>query len=197
VLVAKALPAIAQGFTKLSTNDAEEAVVDRAIEHLLAADGNEALDVRIPVACAGLEMLGWTVLQRQGWIEPDAMRRMEAAPSKRLLLRWAGVPTTIPDSFDALIARGDERHRGAGGPEVIWGVRNRLVHAPKRLDSPEWPRQEELREAWQLSSWYLELVVLRVLGYDGKYWSRLRLGRYGADVEPVPWAAPATSTNGS
>ena len=94
ILVAKALPAIAKGFAKLSTNDAEEAVVDRAIEHLLAADGNEALDVRIPVACAGLEMLGWTVLQRHGWVEPDAMRRMEAAPSTRLLLRWAGVPTT-------------------------------------------------------------------------------------------------------
>ena len=101
----------------------------------------------------------------------------------------------IPDGFDALIARGDERHPGAGGPEVIWGVRNRLVHAPKARQ-PRMAPPKEWGESWQLSTWYLELVVLRRLSYDGKYGSRLRLDRYGADAEPVPWAAPTASTNG-
>jgi hypothetical protein len=55
ILVASALPAIANGFTEPSTDEAMEAVVDRAIQHLLAADGSEALDVRVRVACAGLE----------------------------------------------------------------------------------------------------------------------------------------------
>jgi hypothetical protein len=43
-LVARVLPEIAQGFAALSTDEATEAVVERAIQHLLAADGSEALD---------------------------------------------------------------------------------------------------------------------------------------------------------
>jgi hypothetical protein len=172
-------------------------VVGRAIEHLLAGDGNEALDVRVPVACAGIEMLGWAILQRHGWADKDVLEKMSAAAMARLLLRWAGVPATIPDGFDALAARRDSRHRGGGGPEVLLGVRNKLVHPPNRLDNPEWPNSEELAECWQLANWLLELVVLRVLRYEGQYWSRLRLGRYGADVEPVPWTAGCAAANGS
>ncbi|MDX6708811.1 MAG: hypothetical protein QOI48_4657 [Solirubrobacteraceae bacterium] len=52
----------------------------------------------------------------------------------------------------------------------------------------EWPSSAELKESWQLANWYLELAVLRELDYEGKYWSRLRLGRQAADLEPVPWA---------
>ena len=195
-LVAGALPTIAEGFARLYEEDeAMGVVVGRAIEHLLAADGNEALDVRVPVACAGIDMLGWAILQRHGWAEKDVVDKMPAAAVTRLLLQWAGVPTTIPDGFDALTARRDERHRGAGGPEVLWGVRNKLVHPPNRLDNPEWPSSEELAECWQLANWFLELVVLRVLGYEDQYWSRLRLGRYGADVEQVPWAAERAAAN--
>ena len=197
-LVAGALPVIAEGFARLSEEDeAMEVVVGRAINHLLAADGNEMLDVRVPVACAGIEMLGWAILQRHGWAEKDVLERMPAAAMTRLLLRWSGIPAAIPDGFDALAARRDRRHRGGGGPEVLWGVRNRLVHPPNRLDNPEWPSSQAQAESWQLANWFLELVVLRVLGYEGQYWSRLRLGRYGADVEQVPWTAGCAAANGS
>lgn len=164
-----------------------EAVVHRAVNQLLAADGTEALDVRVPVACAGLEMLGWALLQRHGWVEADILRRMDAAAITRLLLSWAGIPACIPDGF-ASLARRQDSGGSERGPEVVFAIRNRLLHPPKRLDSPEWPGAQDLREAWQLATWYLELVLLRVLGYDGDYWCRLRPGRYGADVEPVPWA---------
>ena len=86
ILVANALPAIAAGFTQVASDPAMEAVVERAINQLLAADGTEALDVRVPVACAGLEMLGWAVLQRHGWVEAETLQRMSAAALTRLLL---------------------------------------------------------------------------------------------------------------
>ena len=189
-LVVGALPAVAEGFARLFEQDeAMGVVVGRAIEHLLAADGNEALDVRVPVSCAGIETLGWAILQRHSWVDRDVSEKMPAAAMTRLLLRWAGVPAAIPVGFAALAARRDSRHRGGGGPEVLSGVRNKLVHPPNRLDSPEWPSSEELAECWQLANWFRELVVLRALGYQGQYWSRLRLGTYGADLEQVPWSA--------
>ncbi|MGH7485499.1 MAG: hypothetical protein ACREMY_07830, partial [bacterium] len=74
------------------------------------------------------------------------------------------------------------------GPEVVFNIRNGLIHPPKDLQDPAWPNVDELFEAWQLATWQLQLVLLRVLGYEGDYWSRLRLGRSEMDVEPVPWA---------
>lgn len=197
-LVATALPAIAAGFEQLSTNQATEAVVDRAISRLLAADGDEVLDVRVPVACSGLELLAWEVLQRHGWVRGELINepRFTAAASTRLLLQWAGIPVDIPSGFDRLAARArDHGQTDRGGPEALFEVRNRLLHPPKpkQLNDFEWPTAEELIESWQLANWYLELVILRILGYEGKYWSRLRLGRYSADIQPVPWAPGAQS----
>ena len=58
----------------------------------------------------------------------------------------------------------------------------------KRIEEPEWPNRNELLETWQLATWYLELAVLRLLGYEGEYLSRLRLGGWEFDTETVPWS---------
>lgn len=70
---------------------------------------------------------------------------------------------------------------------MIFDVRNDLVHPPRRLSDPEWPTSDELLEAWQLATWYLELVILRVLGYNGEYVNRLQLHGWAGQTEQVPW----------
>jgi hypothetical protein len=177
-LVAKVLPEIAMGFTRLSTSENKEIVVARAIEHLLAADAIRALDVQIPVACTGLELLAWA----------QRLEVTDATKTMRRLLVAAQVPTVIPEAFDALIARCDDKHQD--GPAVLNEVRNRLVHPPRAL-SLEFPSPQARRQAWQLAAWYLELTVLHALGYQGRYGSRLRLSRHDADISPVPWSSAA------
>ena len=59
---------------------------------------------------------------------------------------------------------------------------------PKRIDEPEWPDRDQLLETWQLATWYLELALLRLLGYEGEYLSRLQLGGSDLDTETVPWS---------
>jgi hypothetical protein len=49
----------------------------------------------------------------------------------------------------------------------------------------EWPDQNELLEAWQLATWYLELAVVRLLGYQGEYVLPLRLEGWIEDTEIV------------
>jgi hypothetical protein len=182
----KALPVLARGLTKLAEDPGMEKIVGRAVNHLLVACGEELIDARIPVVAAGLDLLGWGQLRRNGW----SMRKLKdltAAQSTRHLLEWAGIPTAIPESFPVLPAK--PRVTGpTDGPWFISEVRNRLVHPPKRLDDPEWPGDSQLRAAWQLGTWYLELAVLRVLGYQGEYQTRLELDRYVGHLEPVPWA---------
>jgi hypothetical protein len=191
-LVPTAVESIADGYAQLGADKALELVVERTINHLLSADSSEVLDVRVPVACSGLELLSWAILRRHGWITQgtSSSRKLDAAARLRLLLTWAGISPDLPDGFSALLAR--QRSLGQpddGGAETLHNVRNAVIHPPKRLDDPEWPSIDELFETWQLSTWYLQLSLLRVLRYGGDYWSRLRLGRSSFDVEPVPWAA--------
>jgi hypothetical protein len=186
------LQSLVNGYESLTDDPALLAATGRAINLLLAADSSEVLDVRVPVASSALELLAWAVLQREGWISSATLRRNELSSSAllRLLLRWAEIPTGIPAGFKAL----QERLRGSGmpgseGPEIVVNVRNRLMHPPRRLDTPEWPTSDELLEAWQLVTWYLTLVLLRLLKYGGEYGSRLHLSRSVWDTEFVPWAS--------
>ena len=188
-LVNHALPALAIGLTSLADDPALQQVVDRAGRHLLAANGPEVLDIRIPVACTGLELLGWAVLQRHQRLTRTGLGRLPAKGRVRLLLQWAGIPIELPSQFRSLEARrGRLGQADAAGPELIFHVRNSLVHPPKRIEEPEWPHRDELLEAWQLATWYLELAVLRLLGYRGEYVSRLRLDGWAGDTEVVPWS---------
>jgi hypothetical protein len=183
------LPALAIGLTSLANDPALQQVVDRAGRHLLAANGPEVLDVRIPVACTGLELLAWAVLQRHQRLTRTGLDSLPAKGRVRLLLQWAGIPAELPSQFRSLEARrGRLGQADAAGPELIFHVRNSLVHPPKRIEEPEWPHRDELLEAWQLATWYLELAVLRLLGYRGEYVSRLRLEGWAVDIEVVPWS---------
>jgi hypothetical protein len=191
-LVDQVLPDLASGWTLLAADPALQQVVERAGLHLLAANGPEVLDFRIPVACTGLELLGWGVLQRHQWLTRDGLGRLRASGLVRLLLQWAGIPVELPDQFGALAGRrGRLGQMDLAGPELIFDVRNSLVHPPKRIEEPEWPDRNELFEAWLLAMWYLELAVLRLLGYEGRYLSRLQQGGWVFDTQAVPWSTSA------
>lgn len=185
-----ALPALAQGYASLTADRALVDVFERAVEALLFADSNEVLDVRIPIACIGVELLAWAVLPRWAGVAEAEADELKAGPAARLLLNWAGVPPEVPEELPALAARRDAlSQRGWGGPEILFNVRNRLVHPPKSRDDPEWPDHNVMIEAWQLATWYLQLTILRLLEYRGHYRTVLVFGGSEARSEPVPWAA--------
>ena len=183
------LPTLASGLSNVASDRALDAIVDRAINHLLAADGDEVLDVRIPVACSAVELLGWAILQREKGFSRKAVEDLDAWEIADGALRWAGIPAAIPAHFTALEERKNRLSQPAWeGPGVLFSVRNKLVHPPNRVKDPEWPNGDELYEAWALATSYLELLILRVIGYEGNYLPRLDLPRMVSDVEPVPWA---------
>ena len=188
-VVEGALIQLAIGYTRLSDDPALVTSVERAIGYYLSASGGgEVLDIRVPVACIGLEILGWALLQKRGWIGPDALSKMPEGAIARVLLRSCGIPTDPPPDLSQLIKRRKAFGQpGWAGPEVVFEIRNKLVHPPSKLDKPTWPDSDCLLEAWQLSTWYLELALLHTLGYKGDYWSRLHFGRDVWSVETVPW----------
>jgi hypothetical protein len=187
-LVREALPILADGLQSVAADPGLEACIDRAISLLLAANEDAVLDVKIPMACSGLELVGWAVLQHRQWLTPDQLDRLSAGSRTRLLLQWAGIPIDLPPDSNALRARrGRDGKPFLAGPELIFEVRNKVVHPPKKLSDPEWPGPDELFEAWQLATWYLELAIMRALGYNGQYAKRLQLTGWAGQTEAVPW----------
>ncbi len=187
-IVESALPALAQGVSQIDQTPTLEKIVSRATRYGMAANASGVvLDVKIPVACSGLELLAWGVLQQRQWLDTDSLGKLNAGAALRLLLQSAGIPVDLPTDFTALAKRNREYHHGkAGGPELIFAVRNDLVHPSKKSAKLEWPTGGELFEAWRLSMWYLELVILQLLDYQGGHLSRLP--RRASAIEPVPWA---------
>lgn len=186
----ESLRSIAAGVSELAADPAHENIIDRAIEYLMFANSDEVLDVRIPIACAGLEILGWSHLRRVDRLSPSTVDGMSAAKMLRRLLTWAKVDTEIPSQSQALKKRANELDlQVKDGPQSVVSVRNRLIHPPEDIGDPEWPTGDELYETWQLSCMYLELVLLRLLGYEGTFLSRVDEPFYAAKAKKVPWAS--------
>ncbi len=74
------------------------------------------------------------------------------------------------------------------GPGVIVRLRNALVHSKqaKRIDLRNFPF--DLRyDAVTLGLWYVELILLWLLDFKGRYSNRLSGGHWAGQVETVPW----------
>ena len=135
------------------------------------------------IACAAMESLAWTILVQDEQVitakEYDALR---AAGRCAQLLEWAGIPTVVPGDMKALRALAEQKSMDA--PSTLFWIRNRISHPDKKSELDPSP----VREAWKVSLWYVELVLLKVLGYDSKVKSRVRSSTDITDLDRVPWA---------
>lgn len=164
-----------------------------------AANENEgALEGSLVLAQTALELLTWAYSElERGWSEDqlEELEREETHESFRGLLDELDIPTDIPASPPELRELAawlrDEWDAPVGsGPELITRMRNWVVHPDERS-------RRQLREVppltrrWvrELALWYVELILFRLLAYDGHYMHRLdRPGvRMGSD-ELVPWS---------
>jgi hypothetical protein len=176
-------------FVSLWSDEFWQPLIWRTINYYL--DCNEGyIEKRLVMAFSALEMLAWAVLvEGEGWLREDELDRPRASSLVRLLLKWAGIPSDIPTELTALDDFANAASGGSNtpidGPSVGALVRNRIVH-PRRDQTMD---SDIVVESWLLTSWYLELILLRVLRYRGHYASRLIRGRFVGTTEPVPWTA--------
>ena len=93
------------------------------------------------------------------------------------------VSLDVPPELDELVklAKG----RGLDGPEVLTFIRNRIVHPPKEQNTVQ---RYPYYQAYTLAKWYVELCLLKLGGFNGKYHNRTRKVRWSGQVEDVPWA---------
>jgi hypothetical protein len=179
-------PALPNGFSN------DRRVWEQWVHVITANHSGTTAEGKVMLAQAGLEYLSWVSLVLSGRMSKKAYKSMAAADRLRLMLGEAGIGTDIPDGLDGLLQFANAE--GFDGPGVVTWARNRLVHPkdpaePYRIEHLVW-------QAAQLLLEYCELLLLHRLGYHGGFRRRYPPHRWIGTSEPVPWTAPASSSQG-
>lgn len=120
---------------------------------------------------AALELLYWVVMVENS---PHPYRqRPGACPKIVQLLAYFHLPQDIPNELTELKMQA-ERENWKSGPQSTVSIRNAYVHPQKakRGLSTNIPPMAKW-QALQLNQWYLEVVILKLLGYIGTYLNRV------------------------
>jgi hypothetical protein len=170
------------GFCSLLNDPAMGRAVRAALYWYLRSNrGGEGagIDSGIILSQAGLEELTAAYLEANG---VPLATESRAANNLRETLSRLGIPTKIPDVLKILT---DGKAQGGwdDGPQALTRVRNELTHPKNRLP---FKVGNAVYETWNLSQWYIELIILKLAGYSGEYSNRLA-ARWVGQVEAVPW----------
>ena len=186
------LPKVFPGFVSLWMNDLWREPLTHALYWYLGACDRRVgigVDTGLILAQTALELLAWThCVQDHKMVSRKAFepRGLIAADKLRLLTSSLSIPKEIPASLHALLANPGKPW--ADALEAITSIRNTLVHPGSQTGLPD----GSYYEAYKLSLWIIDLVLLHLCGYDGEYANRLGT-RWVGQVEPVPWSTRVTS----
>lgn len=155
-------------------------------ELYVEAQHGDNLETRLVNAQSLLEVLAWDRLIRVGGRDPDEVDGRHADWRIRKMLVDIDAPCHVPDTMTET----RQQWPGWDGPKVIAELRNSVVHPTDTqaiLDLPGTVKHDVFR----LAMWYVDLALLRLLGYDGDHLNRTgRLPIFEGRGEPVPWATP-------
>ena len=181
------------GFWKLwnnpSWNDLLPEIIYWYLQANLAGKGHLGCDSALILSQSTLEKLSWLyATQIRKAVSEEAFKpgKLRASDQLRLLATLADLPHEIPDLLESL--KEDEKgQQFEDAFHAITLIRNQLVHPKKKRKLK--PKAEF--QAWNLSQWYVEMCLLRFMGYQGSYANRVRTEKWVGETELVPWAKPA------
>lgn len=146
----------------------------------------------IIMAQTALELLyNWWIIERKKLILGKDSENIVAANKIRLLISQLGINTLIPKALvDLQDFKDTNKDTIADAVDTIVQIRNAIVHSQeekrKKLDSIP---HMAICQALQLSIWYIELSLLCILDFNGKYFNRCSSGKFKSESEDlVPWS---------
>lgn len=118
-----------------------------------------------------LEMLSWLYTvedKNSATINRKEFKKKTASEKLRYLLEVLNIPTDIPTELCELNKLANDLK--TDGPEIFVRLRNAIVH-PKKIKREliDKTSNKTRREAWTIGLWYLELVLLKICEYQGRY----------------------------
>lgn len=186
------LKALFPGFMERYQDPYWRSVVIHAIQYMIEAGRPSTVERALIMGQLMLEAVSYSWLVEEVKVLTRArFEKRKAAENIRNLLVSMGIPIRLPDDFASLATLQPPPGAALDGPQCIVTMRNRCVHRRRPDPSPDYG---PLVEAWRLTAWYCELVLLRVCRFDGLYRSRLAKEVFTGTVEPVPWSSRRVPT---
>lgn len=149
-----------------------------------------AIEGSIIMAQTGLELIyNWWIIENKKLIMGNDSANISASNKVRLILSQLKIDPSVFPSLTNLTEYCNKESI-IDGPEVIVQIRNAIVHSQveKRKKLSEIPDLAKY-EALQLSIWYIEMSLLRILDFDDKYLNRCSTHLKNLyETELVPWS---------
>jgi hypothetical protein len=184
----------------------DEDIANTALNWYLGSNINAAkLEGSIVLTQVALELIAWTLLvEQEKVISGEGFDKLPASDKLRLLLSRFNISIKLPPDWETsipelyklfaqqppqplqkLVAMDNQNgNKWVDGPHAFTEFRNGIVHS-KRLKKILDAESGATFEICSLGRWYLELVLLALCGYQGKYVNRLLIPHQAP--ESVPW----------
>jgi hypothetical protein len=178
-----------QGWTKffqLWKDEDDRDFLTSMIHWYVESNGHSAFtEGSIIMAQAALELAyNWLIIEKERYMTGNDAQNISASNKLRLLLSHLKVKPNFPTKLTYLTKLEGKLQ---DCPDAITVVRNAIIHSheQKRKDLR---KIEDVAKAQALyvAIWYIELVMLKVLEYDGFY--RNRVANNPSELELVPWS---------
>ncbi|MGD2088123.1 MAG: hypothetical protein PVH61_18235 [Candidatus Aminicenantes bacterium] len=146
---------------------------------------SHGIDVGIILTQTAIERLSFEyAVQYKKLISSEGFKKLWASDKFRLLFSSLEIPIDIPIILSKMHGLA-QKSNFSDAPHILTELRNLLVHPDNKSKIN---LNEIICDTWNLGLWYLEMTLLRLCGYDGKYHNRLKLGLgWDGEEESVPW----------
>jgi hypothetical protein len=186
---------IAGLWTRWGDADKREAT-ERACEwYWEAVDRGSVIETRLVLAQVALELLSWVIMAEETErLSVGGFKSLPAADRMSLLANQLQVSPLVPAHFAELVSAA-KANNWASAPQAIAEIRNRIIHPEKKgrtlVTALDW---EVKYQATEWAVWLIELALLWVGGYNGRYDSRI--AEENQSFPFVPWVDPTQAGAG-
>jgi hypothetical protein len=182
--------------------DPEWSDILKQIIHIYLESQHPAMSLEgaIILLQSALELLSYEILVEKNWVLNKTQVEKNRVLTKtqfeklrmrgeciKLLFDQLKIPLEISEHLEDL-------HRQAKGenwlaPDAIRQMRNCIVHLSKKNRIKLNNHSQEAYDVLHLCQWSLELCILKLCNYNGKYTNRLKRTQDQGDFDPVPWSS--------
>lgn len=180
-----------QNFNEIWKDKDDKQFLSSAIHWYIEANNNSGFsEGSIIMAQTALELLyNWFIIENKKLIIGKDSENINASNKIRLLLSQLNINYLVPLKFSHLQQFIDDNNQIIDAPDAVVQIRNAIVHSQeekrKKLSEIHYLAKHE---ALQLCIWYIEMSLLAILSYNGKYSNRCSVETYASNtVEDVPW----------
>jgi len=179
----------ASAWSRWQDEDLREAITLSVGWFLEARDSGAAIHTRLILSQVALELLSWVIMvEMGGHVSASGFKCLPASDRIALLANQLRASPAIPSTYSDLLAEAAARN-WISAPQALTEIRNRIIHPEKKsrgvMTTLDW---RVIYQAAEWGCWLVELGILSLLGYEGRYDSRV--AESGAGFPFVPWIDP-------